>query len=60
MLFRSIGVMELTYATREVENYTFRTFESYLVATVFYLVFSLLLMGVGALLARHFSKAMAR
>src|SRR5450830_456262 len=59
-LAMAIGVMELTYATREVENYTFRTFESYLVATVFYLVFSLLLMGVGALLARHFSKAMAR
>ncbi|WLH88513.1 amino acid ABC transporter permease [Pseudomonas sp. FP453] len=59
-LAMAIGVMELTYASREVENYTFRTFESYLVATVFYLVFSLLLMGVGALLARHFSKALAR
>ena len=59
-LAMAIGVMELTYASREVENYTFRTFESYLVATVFYLVFSLLLMGAGALLARHFSKALAR
>lgn len=59
-LAMAIGVMELTYATREVENYTFRTFESYLVATLFYLVFSLLLMGAGALLARHFSKALAR
>lgn len=56
----AIGVVELTYATREVENYTFRTFESYLVATVFYLVFSLLLMGLGALLARRFNKALAR
>ncbi|PRA25930.1 amino acid ABC transporter permease [Pseudomonas poae] len=59
-LAMAIGVMELTYASREVENYTFRTFESYLVATVFYLVFSLLLMAAGALLARHFSKALAR
>lgn len=59
-LAMAIGVMELTYASREVENYTFRTFESYLVATVFYLVFSLLLMGAGALLARHYSKALAR
>lgn len=59
-LAMAIGVVELTYATREVENYTFRTFESYLVATVFYLVFSLLLMGLGALLARHFNKALAR
>ncbi|KQQ56311.1 ABC transporter permease [Pseudomonas sp. Leaf127] len=59
-LAMAIGVMELTYASREVENYTFRTFESYLLATVFYLVFSLLLMGAGALLARRFSKALAR
>lgn len=59
-LAMAIGVVELTYASREVENYTFRTFESYLVATVVYLVFSLLLMGVGALVARHFSKATAR
>jgi polar amino acid transport system permease protein len=59
-LAMAIGVVELTYATREVENYTFRTFESYLVATVFYLVFSLLLMGLGALLARRFNKALVR
>lgn len=59
-LAMAIGVVELTYASREVENYTFRTFESYLVATVFYLVFSLLLMGLGALLARRFNKALAR
>ena len=59
-LAMAIGVVELTYATREVENYTFRTFESYLVATVVYLAFSLMLMGAGALVARHFSKALAR
>lgn len=59
-LVMAIGVVELTYATREVENYTFRTFEAYLVATVVYLGFSLGLMGLGALLARHFNKAMAR
>jgi polar amino acid transport system permease protein len=59
-LAMAIGVVELTYATREVENYTFRTFEAYLVATAVYLAISLMLMGLGALLARHFSKAMAR
>ncbi|WP_249673839.1 amino acid ABC transporter permease [Pseudomonas abieticivorans] len=59
-LAMAIGVVELTYATREVENYTFRTFESYLVATLVYLAISLLLMGLGALIARHFSKATAR
>lgn len=55
-----IGVVELTYASREVENYTFRTFESYLVATVGYLGFSLVLMGIGALIARRFDLARAR
>lgn len=59
-LAMAIGVVELTYASREVENYTFRTFESYLVATVGYLVFSLLLMGTGALVARRFELSRAR
>lgn len=59
-LAMAIGVVELTYASREVENYTFRTFESYLVATVAYLVFSLVLMGIGALVARRFDLARAR
>ncbi|KGT94584.1 ABC transporter permease [Erwinia typographi] len=55
-----IGVAELTYVTRDIENKTFRTFESYLVASVGYLFFSLLLMAAGALLARHFQRAYAR
>ncbi|MFP1916737.1 amino acid ABC transporter permease [Lonsdalea quercina] len=55
-----IGVAELTYVTRDIENQTFRTFESYLVASAGYLVFSLLLMGAGALLARHFQRVYAR
>ncbi|MFP1723629.1 amino acid ABC transporter permease [Lonsdalea quercina] len=55
-----IGVAELTYVTRDIENQTFRTFESYLVASIGYLVFSLLLMGAGALLARHFQRVYAR
>ena len=55
-----IGVAELTYVTRDIENQTFRTFESYLVASVGYLFFSLLLMGAGALLSRRFQRAYAR
>ncbi|WP_147199780.1 amino acid ABC transporter permease [Pantoea sp. CCBC3-3-1] len=55
-----IGVAELTYVTRDIENQTFRTFESYLVASVGYLFFSLLLMGAGAMLARRFQRATAR
>ncbi len=55
-----IGVAELTYVTRDIENQTFRTFESYLVASAGYLFFSLLLMGAGAMLARRFQRATAR
>lgn len=55
-----IGVAELTYVTRDIENQTFRTFEAYLVASVGYLFFSLLLMAAGALLARRFQRAYAR
>jgi polar amino acid transport system permease protein len=55
-----IGVADLTYVTRDIENQTFRTFESYLVATVGYLFFSLLLMGLGAMLARRFQRVYAR
>jgi len=55
-----IGVADLTYVTRDIENQTFRTFEAYIVATAGYLVFSLILMGTGALLARRFQRAHAR
>jgi len=55
-----IGVAELTYVTRDIENETFRTFESYLVASSGYLLFSLILMGIGALLARHFQRVYQR
>ncbi|WP_338558200.1 amino acid ABC transporter permease [Erwinia sp. E_sp_B04_7] len=55
-----IGVSELTYVTRDIENQTFRTFESYLVASIGYLFFSLMLMAGGALLARRFQRAYAR
>ncbi len=53
-LAMAIGVAELTYATRQIENYTFRTFEAYFLASAWYLALSLALMGAGALLARHY------
>ena len=59
-LAMAIGVTELTRAVRQVESQSFRTFESYLVATVIYLTISLMLMGVGAWLARRYSIAAAR
>ncbi|MDP9900862.1 amino acid ABC transporter permease [Variovorax ginsengisoli] len=59
-LAMAIGVAELTYTVREVESQSFRTFESYLIATVLYLGFSLLLMGCGAWVGKRYSIAIAR
>ncbi|MDO1722066.1 amino acid ABC transporter permease, partial [Escherichia coli] len=53
-LAMAIGAAELSYASREVENHTFRTFESYLVATLVYLAISLCIMGAGAVAARKY------
>lgn len=55
-----IGVAELTYVTRDIENQTFLTFEAYLIGTIGYLFFSLLLMGLGALLSKHYQRVYAR
>jgi polar amino acid transport system permease protein len=49
----AIGVTELMHAVKEVENQSFRTFETYLIATLVYLVCSLLLMAFGAWLSRR-------
>ncbi len=47
-----IGAAELTYAVKEIENLSFRTFETYLIATVLYLFFSLIIMSAGEYIAR--------
>jgi polar amino acid transport system permease protein len=59
-LAMAIGVAELTHAVKEVESESFRTFETYLIATVLYLVCSLLLMAAGAALSRGTALAGAR
>ena len=59
-LAMAIGVAELTHAVKEVENQSFRAFETYCIATVLYLVCSLLIMAVGAWLARRNRIAGAR
>ena len=59
-LAMAIGVAELTHAVKEIESQSFRTFEAYLVATVLYLGFSLLIMSAGAWLSRRYSIAGAR
>ena len=59
-LAMAIGVAELTHAVKEIENQSFRAFESYLIATLMYLAFSLLIMFAGAWLARRARVASAR
>lgn len=59
-LAMAIGVAELTHAVKEIENQSFRTFETYLVATILYLGFSLLIMAGGTLLERRARIAGAR
>ena len=59
-LAMAIGAAELTHAVKEVESQSFRAFESYFLATVLYLGISLLIMAVGALIARRHNVAMAR
>ena len=46
-----VGASELTHAVKEIDNISFRTFEIYLIGTVLYLFFSLIIMGVGAYLS---------
>ena len=52
-LAMAIGVAELTHAVKEVESQSFRAFETYFIATVLYLVCSLLLMWIGYHLERR-------
>lgn len=46
-LAMAIGVSELTYRTREVDSYTFKTFEAFAVASVIYLAISFAIMALG-------------
>ena len=59
-LAMAIGVAELTHAVKEIENQSFRAFETYLLASVMYLAFSLLIMAGGAWLDRRSRIAGAR
>lgn len=49
-----IGVGELTYQVRAIENLTFRSFEVFAVATGIYLAAALMLMAAGATFAKRF------
>ncbi|MEQ9886603.1 amino acid ABC transporter permease [Pectobacterium zantedeschiae] len=47
-LAMAISVAELTYAAKQIENETFRTFEAFAIISVIYLMGSLLIVSVGA------------
>ena len=49
----AIGVTELTYVTKEIDNATFLTFQTYTVATLFYVGGSLCIMLAGEHIARR-------
>jgi polar amino acid transport system permease protein len=59
-LAMAIGVAELTHAVREVENLSFRVFETYVIASVAYLTCSLVIMGVGAFMSWRVASAGGR
>jgi polar amino acid transport system permease protein len=59
-LAMAIGAAELTHAVKEMESRTFRAFEAYLIATVVYLLISLLIMAVGSWIERRTALTTAR
>jgi polar amino acid transport system permease protein len=59
-LAMAIGAAELTHVVKEIESQTFRTFESYLIATVIYLAISLVIMAAGAWMDRRAALSGAR
>ncbi|MDX8443299.1 amino acid ABC transporter permease [Mesorhizobium australafricanum] len=52
----SIAAYELTSAAQRIESDTFRSFEVYFTVTAIYLVISSLMMGLFALISRHYFK----
>jgi polar amino acid transport system permease protein len=52
-LAMAVGVGELTYRTREIDSYTFKTFEAFAVATVLYLALSFAIMALGDYASRR-------
>ena len=59
-LAMAIGVAEMTYASRQIENETYRTFETFAVASCFYLVVSFTIMLAGTLYNRRYLPITAR
>ncbi|MEI2415591.1 amino acid ABC transporter permease [Orrella sp. JC864] len=52
----AIGVVELTYQAREIENETYRTFATFGAATVMYLLGSFLILFIGSRIAARYRR----
>ncbi|MCU5772500.1 amino acid ABC transporter permease [Erwiniaceae bacterium BAC15a-03b] len=59
-LAMAISVAELTYAAKQIENETFRTFEAFAIVSVIYLIGSLLITSVGSAYDRYIFRAGSR
>lgn len=57
-LAMAIGVHELLYNTRQIDNLTFRTFDVFLVATILYLIGTLALMALSDYFAQRRAAAL--
>jgi glutamate/aspartate transport system permease protein len=55
----TIGLMELTAQSRQIENYTFHGFEAYAAATAVYLVIGLLVTGIMHVIDRRLTGSLA-
>jgi len=49
-----IGVTDLTYQTKRIENATFQTFQIFMISTLIYLCMALLISALGSHLARKY------
>lgn len=59
-LAMAVGLVELSYASRQVEAETFRTFQSFGIATLLYVLTIALLEGLAAVASRRWPAAPAR
>ncbi|MFT3820298.1 MAG: amino acid ABC transporter permease [Rubrivivax sp.] len=56
-LAMAVGLAEMTYASRQIENESFRTFEAFALASAFYWLCSFSIMGLGHLASRRLNPA---
>lgn len=59
-LAMAISVAELTYAAKQIENETFRTFEAFAIVSVIYLAGSLLIVSAGTAYDRYMLRSGSR